>query len=87
MKNVSKIAKQILATTGKEAEIAFVNYAKSKGYKYKVVGDYAYTKGIRDHSPMIKLLSAKNNKLQILETGKGRYEIDMKGKIIDSTQS
>jgi len=79
MKNIKKIAKQILAAiTGKEAEIAFINYAKSKGYKYKVVGDYAYTKGIRDQSQMIKLLSAKNNKLQILETSKGRYEIEVK---------
>jgi hypothetical protein len=71
--------KNLFENDGTKAEIIFMNYARSKGYKDKVVGDYAYTKNRQKwpHSPTIKLLGAKNNKLQIYEDGKGRYEIEM----------
>jgi hypothetical protein len=62
----------------KDIEIAFLNHAKSKGYKYKVVGDNAYSKKQNDpQADIIKMLSAKNNKIQIFETGVGRYEIEI----------
>lgn len=57
------------------AFITFSKIAHSKGYHEKVVGDDAYTKTRKPNSPMIKLISAKNGKLQIYETGKGRYEV------------
>ena len=59
----------------KKAELTFIKYAKRKGYKYKVVGDYVYRKWKTKTEPMIRMLGAKNNKVQVLETGVGQYEI------------
>ena len=62
----------------KDAEITFINYAKSKGYKYKVVGGYSYSKKHNDpQSPVITMLSVKHDKIQVFETGVGRYEIEI----------
>jgi hypothetical protein len=61
--------------TGKQAEVKFRDYARSKGYGEKIVGDNAYSKTRSPQSPMIRLIGAKGGKLQIYETTKGRYEI------------
>lgn len=57
------------------AMIFFHRFAKSKGYAEKVYGDDAYTRKRSPQSPMIKLIGARNGKLQIFETGIGRYEV------------
>jgi hypothetical protein len=59
----------------KEIEVRFQEHAYSLGYTEKVVGDYAYTKSRKPDSPQIKMISAKHNKIQIVETGKESYEI------------
>ena len=57
--------------------VAFLNIAHKKGYMQKIVGDYSYSKTRSPRSAYIKLIGAKNGKLQIFETGKGRYEIEL----------
>ena len=66
----------ITTQTLKEVITKFNNHARVNGYTEPVCGDYAFTKHRTPHSPMIRLVSAKNNKLQIAETGIGHYEID-----------
>jgi hypothetical protein len=69
--------KEIVSNPTTSPEIQFMKYAQSKGYKDKVVGDNSYSKDRRKaNSSIIKLLGAKNHKLQIYEDGKGRYEIE-----------
>ncbi len=55
--------------------IEFMQFAHSKGYGEKVVGDDAYTKRRTVHSRQIKLEGAKHGCLQIFEEGIGHYEI------------
>jgi len=60
----------------KNSFIRFMEYAHAKGYAEKVVGDDSYTKTRDPHSAMIKLKSARNDKLQIYEDNVGAYEVD-----------
>jgi hypothetical protein len=62
----------------KRAVLQFKALAASRGFKEKVVGDYAYTRTRSPVAPMIKLLSARQNKLQVFQTGIGRFEVDLK---------
>jgi hypothetical protein len=58
----------------KQSWKTFKELAFSKGYREKVVGDFAFTKTRRPDSPYIKLISAKNGKIQVSENGE-RYEV------------
>lgn len=60
----------------KEIELHFMQHARMFGYMHRVAGDYAYTKTKAGDSPIIKMLSARNNKIQVFRTNKGRYEIE-----------
>lgn len=62
----------------KQAWLTFKEYALSHGYPEKVAGDDAFTKTRSPQSPMVKLLGAKGDKIQVFETGKGRFELDIK---------
>jgi hypothetical protein len=53
----------------------FKAHAFKLGYREKVVGDDAYTKRRTPQSPIIRLIGGRNGRIQIFETGKGRYEI------------
>ena len=64
-------------TPAKHAWMIFREFSRERGYIEKVSGDDAYTKHRTPHSPMIKLLSAKNGRIQVFETGKGRYEVPL----------
>lgn len=57
---------------GTAAQMAFVRYAKSKGYIQKVVGDDAYSKFRTPASQQkaIRLISARNDSIQVVEEGK-----------------
>ena len=66
--------KNLFENDGTKAEIIFMNYARSRRFINKVVGDNAYTN--KDGKTM-KLLGAKNNRLQIYQEGRGRFEVEM----------
>lgn len=59
----------------------FAEVAHAEGYHQKIVGDDAYSKSRLSHSPSIKMISAKNGKIQLVEQKKVggqfiRYEIE-----------
>ena len=55
----------------------FKALAFKKGFKEKVVGDEAFSKARRPDSKIIKLLGARNGKIQVYEEGVGRYEVEI----------
>jgi len=64
---------------GQNPLVAFSNYAKSRGFVIKIVGDYAYKRSQRHDSPILKLRSSRDGKLQLSEIRKGgikKFEID-----------
>ena len=60
--------------TAKEIMTRFKHFAYSKGYTYKVIGDYSYSKGYTSKK-FIRLHSAKNGIIKVYETGRGIYTI------------
>lgn len=59
-----------------QAMLTFKKYCFDNGYREKVYGDDAYQKTRDTQSPMCKILGAKGGKIQVFETGKGRFELD-----------
>jgi hypothetical protein len=58
--------------TGAKAEKRFNDYAKSKGYAQKVVGDYAFT---NRRGKIIKLLHSGETFMEVFIEGAGRRTI------------
>ena len=56
--------------TGKEAWIKFKEYAFSKGYTEKVIGDLAFS---NKSGKIVRLRSAKNGKVEVYEEVKNTY--------------
>jgi len=82
--HTDKSAEQTLDVLKTEAEnpykrawLRFKKLAASRGFTEKVVGDDAFTRTRNPGAPMIKLLSVRQNKLQIYQTDVGRWEVDL----------
>jgi len=53
----------------KEAELKFLEWAKTHGFKYKVAGDNAYSSKPMGQGRYAKMKSAKNGKIWIVADG------------------
>jgi len=66
--------------TAKEIISKFYAFARNKGYKIKIVGDYAFHNGSNNKiGKIIRFVSCKDNKIKVWEQNVGYYELEKQG--------